>query len=111
MQYLIIEKSDAESMSVAVQQFLNNGWELEGNLVMAACDPQSGECTYAQALTKQKAPPDLRQLAEMAHEFFQTTEDELSPEDKERCDNLMSLLMKAKTRQDAARSKQDSEAE
>ncbi len=73
MQYTIVEKSDADKMSEAVEERLDEGWELHGPPMMAAYYTESGETTiYAQALTNEESaikkrlkdildiPPDQR---------------------------------------------------
>jgi hypothetical protein len=64
MEYVVVEEFDPEAMSKRVDELLDDGWQLYGNLVLAAYYARDGKnqreqhrTIYAQALTKQT--PDI----------------------------------------------------
>lgn len=62
-EYVVVEEFDPEAISKRVEDLLNEGWKLHGNLVLAAYYNKDGEnladrhrTIYAQALTKESFP-------------------------------------------------------
>ena len=63
MKYKIVERYEPDEMSKAVEELLNEGWRLHGNLLLAAYYNKDGEnfaethrTVYAQALTNEQDP-------------------------------------------------------
>ena len=62
-EYFVVEEFDPEAISKRVEDLLNDGWKLQGNLVLAAYYAKDGEnqaqrhrTIYAQALIKETHP-------------------------------------------------------
>lgn len=65
MEYVVVEEFDPEAMGKRVEELLNDGWQLHGNLLLCAYYAKDGEnladqhrTIYAQAMTK-PTPPDF----------------------------------------------------
>jgi hypothetical protein len=63
MEYVVVEEFEPDRMGDRVEELLNAGWELHGNLLLVAYYAEDGEkqsdrhrTIYAQALTKKKKP-------------------------------------------------------
>jgi hypothetical protein len=62
-EYFVVEEFDPEAIGKRVEDLLNEGWKLQGNLVLAAYYAKDGEnqaqrhrTIYAQALIKETHP-------------------------------------------------------
>src|SRR6266542_3783186 len=72
MEYVVVEEFDPEAMSNRVQEFLNDGWQLNGNLLLVAYYAEDGKnqrerhrTIYAQAMTKQ-TPAELPESIDLS---------------------------------------------
>lgn len=100
MRYLIVEENDPERMSKDVEALLNGGWELHGNLVLAAYvgDDGRGISVYAQALTNEQdltEPPAEMSTAEAAQvlaDLLKISVDQLPPATQESREKINKLL-------------------
>jgi hypothetical protein len=58
MEYVVVEEFDPDAISKRVEELLNDGWELHGNLQFSAYYAKGDEIehrtTFVQALTKKK---------------------------------------------------------
>jgi hypothetical protein len=60
MEYIVVEEFDPDAISKRVEELLNDGWELHGNLQFSAYyakdDETEHRTTFVQALTKKDTP-------------------------------------------------------